>query len=447
MGMHADELPIDEPLVRRLVDGQFPQWAGLPLRRVEPWGTVHAIYRLGEDLSLRLPRRAQWSDEEHLLARWLPRFAPALPLAVPVPIAQGAPAGGYPCHWSVCTWIDGEAGVDTPWDPLAAARDLAAFVSALQNVDSLGGRPGRDRLADRGPEMRDHVERICGRAALQAWEAALAAPAWEGAPVWCHADLDARNWLVRDGLIAGIIDWESFAVGDPAADVMVAWKLRLAAARVAFRDALGVDDATWARARGWVVAQAAMALGYYTLENNRPLVLEARSWLIAVQQDGPVALAEYDAVWPQLYAQQEALIRAALDAGALLVEHVGSTAVPGLAAKPRIDIALAVADSSDEASYVPALEDAGFSFRLREPEWHEHRLLGRPDVDVNLHVFTEGCGEIERMLRFRDRLRAHDEDRLEYERTKRELAQRDWRYTQEYADAKSAVVEAILARA
>jgi GrpB-like predicted nucleotidyltransferase (UPF0157 family) len=347
----------------------------------------------------------------------------------------------------VVTWLEGE---NAETDPEQAARDLAAFVGALREVDADGAPQGRGRpLAERDANVRGWIAQL-GDAVppvvTQLWETALATPPWDGPPVWHHGDLDVRNWLVRDGRITGVIDWACMGVGDPACDVMVAWKLGSAAARVAFREALPVDDDTWARARGWALSQGLGATAYYTLENNRVLVLEGRRWLISVLQDAPVALVEYDPTWPALYARQEALIRAALGSRVRLVEHVGSTSVPGLAAKPRIDIVLAVPDSRDEASYVPALEDVGFSFRLREPDWHEHRLLGRVDVDVNLHVFTAGSPEIDRMLRFRDRLRVHDDDRLEYERTKRELAARSWRYTQEYADAKTAVVEAILER-
>jgi GrpB-like predicted nucleotidyltransferase (UPF0157 family) len=131
----------------------------------------------------------------------------------------------------------------------------------------------------------------------------------------------------------------------------------------------------------------------------------------------------------------------------LLLEHVGSTSVPGLAAKPRIDILLAVADSADEAQYVMALEDVGYILRIREPHWYQHRMFNGPDTPMNLHVFSFGCVEIDRMLRFRDWLRSHEADRVLYERTKRELAARRWKYTQQYADAKSAVVEEILLRA
>jgi GrpB-like predicted nucleotidyltransferase (UPF0157 family) len=163
--------------------------------------------------------------------------------------------------------------------------------------------------------------------------------------------------------------------------------------------------------------------------------------------DAPVRLVDYDPAWPALYQREAARIRTALGGGALLLEHVGSTAVPHLAAKPRIDIVLAVADSSDEASYVPSLEAAGYVLRIREPDWHEHRVFKGPDTDVNLHVFSTGCAEIERLLRFRDRLRNSTEDRLLYEQVKLALARRRWKVTQHYADAKTEVVEEILARA
>jgi GrpB-like predicted nucleotidyltransferase (UPF0157 family) len=163
--------------------------------------------------------------------------------------------------------------------------------------------------------------------------------------------------------------------------------------------------------------------------------------------NAPITLADYDPGWPLLFAREVAPIRAALGDRAVQVEHVGSTSVPGLAAKPIIDILLAVPDSADEQSYVPALEAAGYVLRAREPDWFEHRLFKGPDTDINLHVFTVGVAEIDRMLLFRDWLRNNDADRDAYLQVKRDLARRTWRHVQHYADAKTAIVEQIIARA
>lgn len=160
-----------------------------------------------------------------------------------------------------------------------------------------------------------------------------------------------------------------------------------------------------------------------------------------------IVVADYDPAWPGLYAREEARIRRALGDGVRRIEHVGSTAVPGLAAKPCIDIVLAVADSSDEDSYLPALVAAGYVLRIREPDWFAHRVFKGPDTNVNLHVFPVGCPEIDELIRFRDWLRAQPEDRQRYGEKKRELAERDWQYMQHYADAKTEIVSEIKARA
>src|SRR5579885_1141161 len=166
-----------------------------------------------------------------------------------------------------------------------------------------------------------------------------------------------------------------------------------------------------------------------------------------VPLNGSIQLVDYDPAWPGLFAREAGRVRAALGERVLLLEHVGSTSVPGLAAKPRIDMLLVVADSADEPAYVTDMEAADYVLHIREPEWHEHRLFKGPDTDINLHVFSQGCSEIERMLLFRDWLRSHPSDCQLYERTKRELARKNWKYGQNYADAKTAVVEEILARA
>lgn len=163
--------------------------------------------------------------------------------------------------------------------------------------------------------------------------------------------------------------------------------------------------------------------------------------------NAPIMLADYDPAWPVLFGREAARIRAALGDRAVQVEHVGSTSVPGLAAKPIVDILLAVPDSADEQAYVPALEAAGYVLRAREPEWFEHRLFSGPDADINLHVFAAGAAEIDRMLLFRDWLRANDADRAAYLQVKRDLAGRTWRHVQHYADAKTAIVEQVIARA
>ena len=162
---------------------------------------------------------------------------------------------------------------------------------------------------------------------------------------------------------------------------------------------------------------------------------------------GPVLLSEYDPAWPVMFEREAVRIREALGDQVRLLEHAGSTSVPGLAAKPIIDMVLAVPDSTAEADYVPPMEAAGFVLRIREPEWFEHRLFKGPDTNTNVHVFTDGSPEIARMLAFRDWLRSHDDDRRLYERTKRELAARDWKFVQHYADAKTEVVAEITGRA
>jgi GrpB-like predicted nucleotidyltransferase (UPF0157 family) len=184
----------------------------------------------------------------------------------------------------------------------------------------------------------------------------------------------------------------------------------------------------------------------------RPAESRATVRCVAASDDelrlnGPVRLVAYDSAWPELYAREATRIRHALGDRALLVEHVGSTSVPGFTAKPIVDIVLAVADSADEAAYVPALEAAGYRLRIREPGWHEHRLFKGPDTDVNLHVFTAGSSEVERMVLFRDWLRISAEDRGRYAAAKRALARRRWQHVQQYADAKTPVVEEIIARA
>ena len=287
--MHLDEVPTSGALVRRLVAEQFPEWARLRVDRVASFGTDHALYRLGTELVARLPRREVNERSLKNERRWLPKLAPHLPLAVPIPVADGRPSFDYPFEWSVYRWLEGEPA---DREPIAsrAAEDLAAFIGALQRIDASDAPgPGRhnasrgEPLAQRDEFTRTSIsalrDEIDADAATALWDEALAAPVWDRAPVWHHGDLDVRNLLVTAGRLSGVIDFGCLGAGDPACDVAVAWKVVPAAERDAFRRALGADDATWLRARGWLVSQAVGALAYYTLENNRVLVLEARRWL------------------------------------------------------------------------------------------------------------------------------------------------------------------------
>jgi aminoglycoside phosphotransferase (APT) family kinase protein len=292
--MHADELAIDAALVARLLAAQFPRWVDLQIERVEPSGTDNAIYRLGAGMAVRLPRQLSSGDVPAEEFRWLPMLAPHLPLAIPEPIALGEPTEGYPCQWLICRWLNGEnATLERIADAARAASDLAGFISALQGVDPTGGPAPDGRggpLAPRDARTRESIAALAGEIDVDvvttAWETALDAPEWSAPPVWVHGDLDPRNMLVEHGRLSAVLDFATMAVGDPACDVMVAWKMLPAEHRDTFRTALGVDDATWARARGWVLSQALMILSYYTMESNPTLVLESRRWMREVLGDG-----------------------------------------------------------------------------------------------------------------------------------------------------------------
>lgn len=292
--MHADELEIHADLVRRLLAAQLPQWAELPLERVPSTGTDNAIFRLGDELAVRLPRIHWAARQPEREQEWLPRLAPHLPLAIPVPLATGEAGEGYPWHWSVVPWLEGEnATLDRLADPVAEALRIAEFVAALRRVDTAGlPASGRGRpLAERDAETRRALERLHGlidvAAATATWEAALRAPAWNQPSVWSHADLMSENLLALGGRVTAVIDFGAMSVGDPACDLLVAWKLFPAGeAREAFRRALAVDDATWVRGRGWALATGLWALPYY-LETNPVLADIARYSIEEVLAEAP----------------------------------------------------------------------------------------------------------------------------------------------------------------
>jgi len=281
--------------VRRLVASQFPQWADLPVWPVPTSGWDNQTFRLGQRLSVRLPTAREYAlavDKEH---RWLPILAPRVPLPIPVPMARGVPADGYGFHWSVYEWIDGEpARIDGIGDLTRFADGLASFLVALQRVDPTGGpqpdlhnwfRGGPLQIYD--PQIRRAIavldRRIPRDIVTEIWRSALTA-AWDGRSVWFHGDVAPGNLLVRDGVLAAVIDFGTCGVGDPACDLMPAWNLFSASARETFREAAVADDATWARARGWAMISLGV-LPYYKDTNPGIVAAATRTLKAALGTD------------------------------------------------------------------------------------------------------------------------------------------------------------------
>ncbi|MGI8457072.1 MAG: aminoglycoside phosphotransferase family protein [Propionibacteriaceae bacterium] len=274
--MHADELAIDASLVETLLAEQFPQFADRTLRPVRSTGTVNAIYRLGDDLCVRLPRLARWATDLEREWQWLPRLAGRTTLEIPSPVLLGSPTDRFPCAWTILRWIEGEPYADHRVAGGAAAaragHDLARFVTELRRVDLAEAPPaGRRPLRELDVETRSAITAGAGvidaDAALQAWGRALEAPGWDGVRVWIHGDLLRPNLLVRDGRLSAVIDFGGAGVGDPAMDVIAAWSVFGPSGRRRFRETLAVDDGTWERARGVALHQAAMIVPYYRDSN------------------------------------------------------------------------------------------------------------------------------------------------------------------------------------
>ncbi|MFZ0324226.1 MAG: aminoglycoside phosphotransferase family protein [Actinomycetes bacterium] len=263
---------MDDQTVRRLLQAQFPDLARLPRSRVLDFGTDHVLYRLGDSSVARLPRIA-WADGQAALeAEWLPRLAPHLPLQVSPPLALGSPDAQYPFSWSVNPWLAGEKLDPHAVDRTRLALDLAGFVHALQSCDPTGARLFGSRGQPLDDQDRGHATRealraasdlIDAPAALAVWEAAQESDPWGGPPTWFHGDLTDGNLLVRDGQLSAVLDWGPFGVGDPACELAAAWLLFDTPSRTVFREALGCDDATWQRGRGWAVSIGAILIPYY----------------------------------------------------------------------------------------------------------------------------------------------------------------------------------------
>jgi aminoglycoside phosphotransferase (APT) family kinase protein len=298
--LHDDEVHTDAALVEALLADQFPELAG-PVRRFASTGTVNAIFRIGDDLYARLPRLAKYEPDLHREREWLPRLAPSLSLRVPEPVALGEPGYGYPFEWGIYRWLDGaayagEAGESTAGgggaiagrhgvvaDERDAAVALAGFVAELRAVPVTADAPpgGRRPLRELDAVSREALASIGDAAALAAWERALEAPPFSGAPVWIHGDLLRPNLLAAGRRLSAVIDFGSAGVGDPAADVVAAWAVFRAPGRTRFREALGVDDGTWERARGYALHQAALIVPYYA-DTNPGFVAHARRTIAQV---------------------------------------------------------------------------------------------------------------------------------------------------------------------
>ncbi len=278
--MHEDQADIDDDLVRRLLKTQFPQWADLPLEYFDSGGTVNAIYRLGPHMYVRLPLTEPWVWHIRIEKKWLPKLAPHLPFPISEPLAYGQPEHGYPFQWAVYRWIEGE-----PWkisslaDLNQAAKDLAEFIKALWRIDPKDGKIPRGAqglpLRSRDDWVRMTAESardmIDADALLSAWSDALELPDFDGPSLWVHGDLLPGNVLISDGRMSAVIDFGGVHIGDPAIDISAAWKLLAGDSRQIFRAALDVDDATWARARGWAIPSVG-ALHYY--RHTNPAMVE-----------------------------------------------------------------------------------------------------------------------------------------------------------------------------
>jgi aminoglycoside phosphotransferase (APT) family kinase protein len=294
--LHADEVDIDAALAARLIAEQLPSYAGLPLRRIASGGTDNAVFRLGAELAVRMPLRPGAVDGVRKEVRWLPVLAPHLTLPIPEVVAIGEPGAGYPFPWAVLRWLPGRDALTAPFRSLAdTAVGLGRFVAELQSIDMAGAPPpgaegfsrglpiaGRDAVFRAALARCDGLVDVARVAAI--WDDALSAPPWNGPPVWLHADLIPGNLLVRDGRLAGILDFGTMATGDPAYDVTPAWHLLDPANRRTFLDLVGADAATCRRARGLVVSGGVIALPYY-LDSNPAMVATARHGIAAVLSD------------------------------------------------------------------------------------------------------------------------------------------------------------------
>ncbi len=294
---NTDFADINVALVRRLVAAQFSQWADLAIRPAVPQGWDNRTFRLGADMSVRLPSAEGYTPQVEKEHRWLPILASHLPLPIPIPLAMGTPAEGFPWNWSIYRWLEGEtASLENITNLTEFATTLAHFLAALQRIDSTGGPPPGLHSAFRGGPLETYDaetrraiialnDEIKAEAVTTVWETALVAK-WHGPPVWFHGDVAAGNLLVSQGKLSAVIDFGCSGVGDPACDVTIAWTLFSGPSREAFRAALPMDSATWARGRGWALWKALITLAEY-INTDSLKAGEARRVIAEVLADQP----------------------------------------------------------------------------------------------------------------------------------------------------------------
>ncbi|KQX07506.1 MULTISPECIES: aminoglycoside phosphotransferase family protein [unclassified Leifsonia] len=269
--MHANQLPVDADLVRRLLAEQYPAWASLPVSPLAT-GTVNAMFRLSDDKVVRLPFLERAAADILFEQRWLPVLGTALPVRLPRVLAVGAASLDYPCPWLVLDWLPGHTPMPGMLGPGLAdslVGDLAGLLAALRRIDTADAPPGYRSGTFHGLDdaVRSSVaavdDLVDAAPLISLWDDSLAAAPWSEPAVWTHGDLLSGNLLVDDGRLIGVLDLACAGVGDPACDLLAAWSILPPDARSRLRVVLDVDDDTWRRGRGWAIAQASIALAYY----------------------------------------------------------------------------------------------------------------------------------------------------------------------------------------
>lgn len=282
-----DRTEITTDVAARLVAEQFPQWADLPVWPVKLNGWDNLTFRLGDELSVRMPSGEGYAGQVAKEHRWLPRLADQLPVPIPTPVALGSPSAEYPWPWSIYRWIEGTPAITSgPTDLNDFAKQVSGFLAALQSIDATDGPPPGEHSQARGgpvgywddwtrPSIEELKDVVDAEAATACWEAALASR-WDGPPVWVHGDVTASNLLVADGALNAVIDFGCSAVGDPACDLVMAWNFFDDESAKTFRDGLALDEATWQRGRGWALWKTMRAIAIAREDGTDPRELGDR---------------------------------------------------------------------------------------------------------------------------------------------------------------------------